>query len=203
MSDDDREVLAWYEDQPWTTLFVDGNHENHDVIDTLPVTERWSGKVQVVPGFPHVVHLMRGEVYDLPLGGGTTTRCFVMGGAESTDRWCRTEGVNWWAREMPSDEEYENAVSNLERVGWSVDYVLTHEVPYGAMADALCWRYWIQRRDPPRNELSGFLQYVDDRLDKRRLGMWYAGHHHVDRMVMDNRHCVLYQQVMPLGDAPS
>lgn len=199
----DLEVLAWWEDQPWTTLFVDGNHENHDVIDTLPVAERWGGKVQVVPGFPHVVHLIRGEVYDLPLGDGTTARCFVMGGAKSTDRWWRTEGVNWWAREMPSDEEYENAVSNLERVGWSVDYVFTHEVPYGAMADALDWRCWVERSNPPRNELSGFLQYVDDRLDKQRLRMWYAGHHHIDRMVMDDWHCVLYQQVISLGDAPS
>jgi hypothetical protein len=87
---DDRALLAWYEAQPWTTLFVDGNHENFDLIDAFEVSEMFGGRVQVVPGYPHVVHLMRGEVYELPVarGGearGETARCFVMGGAPSID----------------------------------------------------------------------------------------------------------------------
>lgn len=195
----DNALLSWYEQQPWTTLFVDGNHENHDRIDTFPVTERFGGKVQVVPGYHHVVHLMRGEVYELPVSQSQTVRAFVMGGATSTDKMWRTEGLSWWAREMPSQEEYDNATANLKRVNWQVDYVFTHDVPYNALVDALDWSYAIQHCDPKGNELTGFLQWVDDELDKDYLKMWYAGHYHVDKPVMDDKHCILYQKVVPLG----
>ena len=199
VADDDRELLAWFERQPWTTLFVDGNHENHDVIDKFPVTERFGGSVQVVPGYPHLIHLMRGEVYDLPPGDGMTARCFVMGGAESADRMWRTEGVSWWAREMPSDEEYDRAEANLERVGWSVDYVLTHDLPYNVLCD--WWRSELRGR-PESNQLTGFLHYVDERLDWERLRMWYAGHHHRDVTLYDGKHCVLFESVIKLGETP-
>jgi len=200
LSNADRELLLWWESQPWTTLFVDGNHENHDLIDTFEVSERFGGAVQVVPGFPHVVHLMRGEAYDLPFQEGVTARCFVMGGADSMDKQWRTEGVNWWARELPSQEEYERATASLERIGWSVDYVLTHDVPYNAMAEALGQRWSTQWGDPPFNQLVGFLRLVDEKLDKQRLKMWYAGHYHVDRMVLDDQHCVLYHTIVKLGE---
>ena len=29
--------LDWYESKPWTTLFVDGNHENHEVLSNMEV----------------------------------------------------------------------------------------------------------------------------------------------------------------------
>ena len=207
--DDERDqaLLDWYEAQPWTTLWVDGNHENHDLIDQLEVTERFGGQVQVAPGHPHVIHLMRGEVYVLPLessdSSNRTVRCFVMGGAPSTDRIWRIEGISWWAREMPSQAEYDHAAQSLERVDWQVDYVFSHEVPEKAMSDIYGWTYWAKHGNKPSNELTGFLQYVDERLDKDRLKMWYAGHHHVDLPVIDEHHCVLYQQVLPLGALPA
>lgn len=198
----DHEEFAWHESQPWTTLWVDGNHENHDIIDTFEVSERFGGRVQEVPGYPHVIHLMRGEVYDLPVSAEESARFFVMGGAPSWDRIWRTEGTSWWAREMPSRAEYYHATASLDRADWSVDYVLSHEVPYSAMAEALGGAYLTTHKSPPHNELSDFLQHVDEKLDKDRLRMWYAGHYHVDRMAMDDRHCVVFQQVLPLGGRP-
>lgn len=203
MGPKDHEELSWYENQPWTTLWVDGNHENHDIIDSFEVTERFGGHVQVVPGYPHVIHLMRGEVYDLPLDVDTTVRCFVMGGAPSIDRVWRTEGVSWWARELPSQEEYERGIKNLEACNWQVDYVFTHEIPLYAAVDILGLGFINKHKSGGFNQVAEHLQYVDDRLDKERLKMWYAGHHHVDRMVMDDQHCVLYHQVVPLGARPT
>lgn len=202
LSQRDIELLEWWESQPWTTLFVDGNHEDFNILDSFDTEDMFGGKVQVVPGYPHIIHFMRGEVYDLPVSDGETARCFVMGGAQSFDRSRRIENYDWWAREMPSDEEYRRAKANLEDAAWSVDYVFTHEVPYNAMVDALDWQWWIERRDPPSNELAGYLQWVDDRLDKTSLKMWYAGHYHIDRLVKDEKHCVLYNSVVRLGDTP-
>ena len=74
----ERNWLDWLEAKPFTTLFVSGNHENYDLLSALPV-ETWNGgKVQRVR--PSVVHLMRGQVYEI---GGR--RFFTMGGASSHD----------------------------------------------------------------------------------------------------------------------
>ena len=107
-AEQDRYVLKAYDQRNFTTLFIDGNRENHDLLDKYPV-EKWNGgKVHKISD--RVIHLMRGQVYSI---FGTTF--FTMGGAESTDKEYRKEGESWWAREMPSDEEYEEALRNLEK----------------------------------------------------------------------------------------
>lgn len=88
--------LDWLESKPWTTCFVDGNHENHQMLGELPVRERNGGLVHEAR--PHVLHLMRGEVYDID---GLTV--LTMGGAASNDRQYRKEGRSWWPEEMPSE----------------------------------------------------------------------------------------------------
>lgn len=199
----DAKILAWYETRGWTTLFIDGNHENHDALDCMDVTERFGGPVHVIPGFPHVIHLMRGIVYDLPTGDGTCARTLVMGGARSQDRQWRVEGESWWAREMPSEEEYVRCRASLEACGWSVDYVLTHDVPRCAQAEALAWDYerW-GAAGPAPDELTVFLQEIEERIDHGRLKAWYAGHYHRDMRFIDDRHAILYRSVLPLGEFP-
>ena len=49
----------WLEEKPFTTLFVDGNHENFDLLNTLPERQWNGGRVHVVR--EHVLHLMRGH----------------------------------------------------------------------------------------------------------------------------------------------
>ena len=122
--------LNWLESKPWTTCFVDGNHENHHALANLPVRE-WNGGL-VHEARPHVLHLMRGEVFDID---GLTV--LAMGGATSNDRQYRKEGRSWWPEEMPSEEEMWQCRTSLDRVGWKVDYVVTHEAP-ADLAEKLC-----------------------------------------------------------------
>ena len=63
---EDRYFLGWLNAQPWTTVFVDGNHENHDLLDAVPVSTWHGGKVHVLPRYENIVHLMRGQVFDIP-----------------------------------------------------------------------------------------------------------------------------------------
>ena len=121
-SNTERYWLDWFESKPWTTCFVDGNHENHHALAGLPVLE-WNGGL-VHEARPHVLHLMRGEVFDID---GLTV--LAMGGAASNDRQYRREGRSWWPEEMPSEKETEHCRSSLNRVGWKVDCVVTHEAP--------------------------------------------------------------------------
>ena len=193
----DERILAWWESRPWTTLFVDGNHEGHDALDALPTDTLFGAPVHVIPGHPHVIHLMRGNVYELPVDDARTASVLAMGGARSTDREWRVEGVSWWAREMPSDEEYDRCTGNLEARGWRVDYVLTHELPADLRMHALDWRSYAELASGA-DPLSNFLQWVYDTIDRAALRMWYAGHYHVDETVGEKVR-VLFDDVVPLG----
>ena len=197
--DQDERALAWLEAQPWTTLFVDGNHENHDLLDAMPVTEWRGGRVHVLPGHPHVVHLMRGQVYEM----GELGRWFCFGGASSHDVRGRRLGLDWWDRELPSEDEMEEGLANLARVGFAVDYVLTHDCPAGLKDRAMLSSLDRFREATPVDELNDYLRGVDGRLDRGRLKRWYCGHYHGDRALdAEGRHVLLYRQVVPLGGLP-
>ena len=59
----DRYIIKTYEKRSFTTLFVDGNHENHDALDQYPV-EIWNGgKIHRISDT--VIHLMRGQVFEI------------------------------------------------------------------------------------------------------------------------------------------
>ena len=55
--------LKWLDSLPWNTLFIDGNHENFDVLNTYPVEEYKGGKVHRIRS--KIFHLRRGEVFDI------------------------------------------------------------------------------------------------------------------------------------------
>lgn len=190
---EDRWWLNWLEDKPWTTLFVDGNHENFDAPEQLPERELFGGRVHELR--PHVFHLMRGYVFEIPTGIDQTARCFVMGGAASSDRAYRRPGASWWPQEIPSDAEFARDWAALEACGFEVDYVLTHE----------CGGRWTQAAgkagdggsEPDEaRPLHDFLDKVEDTLSFKR---WYFGHHHADANIGE-RHTLLYQQVVELGE---
>ncbi|MGD9665972.1 MAG: metallophosphoesterase [Synergistaceae bacterium] len=167
-------ILDELEAMPFTTVFIDGNHENFDRLRAFPEEERFGGKVGVLR--PSVLHLkQRGHVYDF---GGMKTWCF--GGGISIDKILRREGTSWWAAEEPCKEEYEYGISQLEANGWRVDMVLTHAAPTSAL-DALNLKpllikdlgYEPNLYDP----LSPYFEQVTERLDFDR---WSFGHYHKD-----------------------
>lgn len=168
--------LKWLCEKPWTTVFVDGNHENFDVLDAMPV-ERWSGgKVHVTcrgkDGDPKVVHLMRGQLFDL-----NGWRTFAFGGAQSHDIAYRLPRVSWWEQEMPATEEVAAAEAMLDEAGWSVDLVLTHCAP------SRCQSRMHMAFEPDR--FTDDLQGIADQLDYK---LWAFGHYHMDR-TMGNELC--------------
>lgn len=185
-SNAERYWLDWFESKPWTTCFVDGNHENHRMLAELPVREWNGGLVHEVR--PRVLHLMRGEVYDI-----TETTVLTMGGATSHDRQHRREGRSWWPEEMPSEEEMEHCRTSLDRVSWRVDRVVTHEAP-AALAEKLCRERGREYRD---DLLQRFLGELDERLDYRA---WFFGHYHDDKWC-DAKHRLIYQDIVPIEDA--
>lgn len=176
--------LDWLEFQPWTTFVVDGNHENFDMLEKLPVTHGFGGSIQEIR--PHVVRLMRGETYTI---GGHTF--FVVGGAHSIDAQWRVPHQSWWPQEVPVESERERIAAAAQAVG-EVDYVLTHCPPTG------CYR-WYRSRFPkfwgPSDEYTDWLEeHVEGQFAYKR---WFYGHIHMD-LPLDERHTVLYNEVFDL-----
>ena len=160
--------LDWLEKQPWTTLFIDGNHDNFDALAKFP-TESWHGG-QVRRLREHVMHLARAEVFEI---GGHTF--FTMGGAYSVDRQWRTPFVSWWPAEIPTEEVRALADKKIAEVG-EVDFVLTHCPPSAALYE-MCHDYLVAELQI--DEYNLWLQaHIGDHLKFKR---WFFGHMHVDQ----------------------
>lgn len=153
----------WLNNKPWTTLFVDGNHEKFPLLDRYPVTTKWGGKVHQIED--NIYHLMRGQVFEID---GKTF--FTMGGASSHDIQYRTKNVDWWEEELPNEAEMQEGLANLDKYNWKVDCVITHCAPTEFITSCINMRY-------SPDTLTEYLQHIDDKLDYEH---WYMGHYHID-----------------------
>ena len=160
----DLKVVQQLNELPVTVLWIDGNHENFDVIDSLPITDWHGGKVQFIG--EKIIHLMRGYVYEI---SGKTFWAF--GGGFSIDKMYRKEGVSWWPGEMPSKDEYERGKWNLLQRNNEVDYIITHTVPRN-IACSLVKRILLGEEELQLYflEIAGLASFKK----------WYFGHWHVD-----------------------
>ena len=162
-----RQILS---DLPVTVLFIDGNHEHHQRLNDYPVDEWMGGNVHIIE--PGIIHLMRGQIYDIE---GTTF--FTFGGAHSIDRSYRTEGVDWFPEEIPTHEEYEEGLDNLEKYNYKVDYILTHTAPREVVT-ALGY-------DEESSDETGLRRYFQQIADEAEYKMWFFGHFHEDEVIED------------------
>ena len=168
-------------EKPFTTLFVDGNHENFEMLDALPQVDMFGGKVhEVVPG---IYHLIRGQV--LTIDG---KRIFVMGGASSHDKMFRKEHISWWKEELPTGAEIKAASDTLEANGWCVDYVISHCAPRSIQKEIA--------PDYEKDRLTTFFERLKNELTFRH---WYFGHYHMDRQLGD-KFTAIFNKAILLND---
>ena len=59
----EEKILKKLGSKKYNILFVDGAHENYELLEKYPVTEWNGGKVQQISG--NLYHLMRGQVFTL------------------------------------------------------------------------------------------------------------------------------------------
>lgn len=175
-----------FSDLPVTVLFVDGNHENFDLINSYPV-EIWNGgKVHRIK--PDIVHLMRGQIFDIE---GKTI--FTFGGATSIDREWRVEGESWWPQELPTFEELDEGIANLKRYKNKVDYIITHSCGQCAlMYPQIRIAAGIKTLCPESHLLSNFEDIV-------HFKHWFFGHFHIDAKLSDKYTAILHN-IVELND---
>ena len=196
----EKELLDWLDNKNFTTLFVDGNHENYTRLYNYPIEEWKGGKVHKIRD--SVLHLMRGEIFDID-----NKKIFAFGGAKSHDiqdgilnldeeekiyeyrkrgAYFRIRDFSWWDLELPIEEEIQNGISNLEKVNYKVDYVISPCCPTS-----------IQELINPtykRDILTDYLQQISEKCTFKR---WYFGHYH-DYKQVNSQFALLYENIVPL-----
>lgn len=180
---DDKEYRhwkKWLEDKPFTILWIDGNHENHQWINELPVTIWHGGKVHQTA--ENIIHLMRGECFEI---GGKYF--LAAGGAQSYDRLCRTEGISWWKEELWSHKEQSNLFFTLDKLkakNIRLDYILSHTCPKELLTPMFGVSPW---EDP--DPTTDLLATVYEELGVNGFQVWYFGHWHQDK-TLGKFHCL-------------
>lgn len=144
-------------------FWLDGNHENHDVL--IPGQgDEW------------VRHLPRGHRWSW-----WGKQFMAVGGAFSIDRFMRKEGVSYWQGELLTDEQLEYA----KRVPHGLDVIFSHDCPTGINIPGIGpdskprggKEFW------PPDMLAGAARHrkrVRQIWDTHHPQRWYHGHYHVD-----------------------
>lgn len=150
-------------------LWIDGNHENFDLLYEIPVRADGLREVR-----PHVLHVPRAHRWTW--GGRQFLAC---GGAASIDMAYRMPGRSWWAQESITTPEMDECIAS-----GPVDVMLAHDTPvsvdmgYGGEGDLSLPLY--TRNAAYGNRLA--LQHI---VDAVQPALYVHGHWHVenDRMV--------------------
>lgn len=171
----------WLNNKPWTTLVVDGNHENFDLLYQFPIENKFNGKVRRIED--KIYHLQRGEIYTIE-----GKKIFAFGGANSHDKVHRKEGINWWKQEKPTIQEMSYGIDNLMRHNWNIDCIITHTCSYSHMP--------LLTHDINGDiELERYFNFIKNELDSNHINYkWYFGHFHQDLKIGNRCEC-LYNKI--------
>lgn len=179
-SKQEQKNLKWLTKRRYQLLFVDGCHENFDMLKEYPVVDYQGGKARHLGG--NLYYIQRGSILEID---GLKLLCF--GGAESWDKEERTEGVNWWRSELPTTDELEWCTENLKQAGNQVDYILTHEGPLQNLE-------FTQLMQGQPNWLHRFFDQLRQTVQYKK---WYFGRYHKDHFISGKAETV-FLRVIPL-----
>lgn len=203
-SSSERYWLNWLNDKPFTTVFVDGNHENFNRLYEYPVKKWNGGDVHEIR--KSVLHLMRGEIFNIE-----GKKFWVFGGASSHDindgildwekdhdkikEWnrdpyklFRIRNMSWWEQELPTQKEMDHGYQQLENAGYKVDYIVTHCPPASILEIMGRGMY-------DQDVLTEYLEGVISKTDFTKL---FFGHMHEDIQINDK--CIgLYKQIIRIA----
>lgn len=202
---EEKYLLDWLEEKPFTTLFVDGNHENFDRLYSYPVELWHGGKVHKIR--PSVIHLMRGQIYEID-----GKSFFTFGGASSHDiesgildpedpdfkekkKWLdrewrsyRVNHITWWAQELPSEEEMQEGRANLAAHDNQVDFIVTH-------CCATSTQMLIDAQKLKPDIETDYLEEIKRTIQFKK---WLFGHYHDNRNV-SKKEILIYEQFVRIG----
>lgn len=181
----EEKTLRWLGRRKYTILFLDGKHENYDLLEQYPVSEAFGGPVRQIS--ENLYHLQRGEIYTV-----CGKKVFAFGGGDSSEKGFRVEQNHWWPQEMPTEAEMQRGLDNLAAAGNCVNLVLTHEAP--SMAKYLRHLY--------ADNLSTMDTYFDEIAHRTSYDCWYFGSVHQTRFLAKKTIAVFDRILLADGKPP-
>ncbi len=177
--------LAWLEEKPFTTLFIDGNHENFTRLYKFEEMNWHGGRIHKIRN--SIFHLMRGQVFEIEghtfftMGGGTSIDRGPMRGTTEQDQY-----RIWWPEEIPSEEEMQEGRDNLKKYNNKVDYIITHCMPKSELKKMFSFA--------SGDKLN---EYHEEIMNTVEYKHWYCGHYHKD-IDLDNNITILFNNIIHL-----
>lgn len=162
------------------TLFIEGCHENYDLLAKYPEEDFCGGRVNVISG--NLMHIKRGSILDLQ-----GMRFFAFGGGQTKDIDIRRDSHTWYEAELPTTEEVRDAVLNLKNADGKLDYIITHEPP-ASMKEFLGFEV---------RQISHMHTFFDAVKNDCTFKMWFFGKAHINKVIPPKYRC-LFDDVVTL-----
>ena len=169
-------VLKKLSKKKFNICFVDGTHENFDMLNSIKIKKWNGGKVHHIAA--NIFHLMRGQVFEIE-----GTKIFTMGGGESPDIDIRFEMDTWSDLEIPTREELVEGVENLQKYGGKIDLIITHEPP-AKIKD------FLMLHSGSDASITAINTYLEDVSRICKFKHWYFGSLHMDKFISSSHTCV-------------
>lgn len=177
----ENQLLNRLEKRKYNICFVDGINENFEELNKLPVVIWHGGRIHKVRD--NVFHLMRGQIYEIE-----NKKIFTMGGGEDPEFDMSDDEDIIEKKEIPSTQEMLTGVSNLEKNGYKVDYIITHEPPAKI-------RDFLLLSNNQTLRVTSIGAYFDELSQQTDYRKWFFGSMHMDKFISDS-HIALFKNIV-------
>jgi DNA repair exonuclease SbcCD nuclease subunit len=177
-----QQTISKYELLGMEIVFIDGNHENFSMLNNLSIVEMYGAKMHKISN--NIYHVLRGEIMTI-----NNLNFLCLGGAISIDKHYRILNKSYWLEEEITEKDINNALTNLKKYNFEVDYVLTHCVDTITLINE--FGYNPDACTDKLNFIDKFVKYK----------YWYFGHYHIDK-VFNNKRC-FYNDILTIKEVYS
>lgn len=177
----EEKILKNLSKRKYNICFIDGTHENFDILNRYPVTMWNGGKTHKISD--NIFHLMRGQVFEID-----GLKIFTMGGGESPDLDSRLEDNPWLKYEIPSKDELLEGANNLDRYNCKIDIIVTHE-PSTTLKD------FLKLSDAKGARVTTLNAYFDELAKCSEFERWFFGSLHTDKYI-SNKYIAVHKSLI-------
>jgi Icc-related predicted phosphoesterase len=160
----ENKILNFISKKKFTTAFIDGAHENFELINSFP-EEQWNNAT-IRRIRKNIIYLKRGQIFNIE-----NHSVFTFGGGTSVDFEFRNEAS--FLNSLPGINECKDAVKRLIDNDISVDFIITHQPP-GKI------RSLFSDVEIQKNHLHNFF---DELMTNGKYKKWFFGSIHQDRVI--------------------
>ena len=165
----------------YNICFIDGTHENFNLLNNYEISQWNGGKVHKIYG--NLYHLMRGQIFEIE-----GKKIFTMGGGESSDVDIRRD-VNAWSKdEIPTQEELLEGAENLEMANYDMDVIVTHEPP-------LKVKSFLNLNENEMLRVTALNAYFEELSEHCKFKKWFFGSLHVDKYI-SGTHRAIFKDII-------